>query len=29
LRFILGSHPKVRSQVKGDDDLEKGEIFVY
>lgn len=29
LRFILGSHPRVKAQAKDDDDLDKGEIFIY
>jgi len=29
LRFILGSHPRVKSQVKDDEGPEKGEIFIY
>jgi hypothetical protein len=29
LRFILGSHPKVKAKVKDDDGPEKWEIFIY
>ena len=29
LRFILGSHPKVKSQVKDDDGPEIDEILIY
>jgi hypothetical protein len=29
LRFILGSHPRVKSQVKDDDSPEIDEILIY